>query len=299
MPTPFRIASTTASALTTAVTLLLVLFCGQVATAQSQTTETPTADKAAAAKPVEILDDPRAIDPATLMDPQLARPTTVAFDRVTMKEIYRWLQEEQQLSVSVDGTAMKEKGILSSELVTDRLDNQPLYLVLDRLKSLGIGWYEEGGDLFLTTVEAANHKMVTLSYNLGELLDAGFEGQRIVEAISSATGSTLIEQGDEDGAVVMLGDVVFVRQTQKVQREVRGLLAGLKKTGRRTLTLAPPQHTLLHEKLLQKISITLEEVPLIDAIAEIARVSGADIRANAAELKNAGVRDRSPISIEL
>ncbi len=157
MPTPFRIASTTASALTTAITISLVLVCGQVATAQPRTTETPTADNAAAAKPVEISNDPRALDPATLMDPQLARPTTVAFDRATMKEIYRWLQEEQQLSVSVDGTAMKEKGILSSELVTDKLDNEPLYLVLDRLKSLGIGWYEEGGDLFLTTVEAANH----------------------------------------------------------------------------------------------------------------------------------------------
>ena len=56
---------------------------------------------------------------------------------------------------------------------------------------------------------------------------------------------------------------------------------------------------LLHEKLLQKISITLEEVPLSEAIAEIVRVSGADIRANAVELKKAGVRDRSPISMEM
>ena len=285
--------------LTTALTLSLVWICTQVSTASPQASDPQKADEAAVAKLMEISDEPAALDPATLMDPRLAAPTTVEFDKVSLKELYRWLQEEQKLSVSVDATSMKEKGILSSELVTDKLANEPLYLLLDRLKSLGIGWYEEGGDLFLTTTDAANMKMMTVSYNLGELLDAGFEGERIVEAISSATGSTLIEQGDKDGAVVLLGDVVFVRQTQQVQREVRGLLAGLKKTGRRTLTMAPPQHALLREKLLQKISITLEEVPLSEAIAEIARVSGADIRANAAELKKAGVRDRSPISIEM
>ncbi len=298
-PMIFNVAPKTARILATALTLTFAWVCMRSATASPQASSIPTADEAAAAKPIEISDDPGALDPATLMAPRLAASTTVEFDKISMKELYRWLQEEQKLSVSVDATAMKEKGILSSELVTDRLNNEPLYLILDRLKSLGIGWYEEGGDLFLTTTEATGQKMMTVSYNLGELLDAGFEGERIVEAISSATGSTLIEQGDQDGAVVLLGDVVFVRQTQQVQREVRGLLAGLKKTGRRTLTMAPPQHALLREKLQQKISITLEEVPLSEAITEIARVSGADIRANSAELKKAGVRDRSPISIEM
>ena len=299
MPMTFSVASINAGTLTTALTLSLVWVCLQVATASPQATDPLPTDEAAVAKPIEISDEPGAIDPATLMDPRLAALTTVEFDKVSMKELYRWLQEEQKLSVSVDAAAMKDKGILSSEFVTDKLDNEPLYLILDRLKSLGIGWYEEGGDLFLTTTDAANQKMITVSYNLGELLDAGFEGDRVVEAISSATGSTLIEQGDEDGAVVLLGDVVFVRQIQQVQREVRGLLAGLKKTGGQTLTMAPPQHALLREKLVQKISITLEEVPLSEAIAEIARVSGADIRPNFAELKTAGVRDRSPISIEM
>ena len=248
---------------------------------------------------IEIADEPKSIDPATLMNPRLAAPTTIEFDGVSMKELYRWLQEEQKLSVSVDAAAMKEKGILSSELVTDKLNNEPLYLILDHLKSLGIGWYEEDGDLFLTTTDATRHTMTTVSYNLGELLDAGFEAERVLECISSATGSTLIENGDEDGSVVLLGDVVFVRQTQHVQQEVRGLLAGLEMPARRTLTLDPPQHAALREKLIQKFSLTLEEVPLSEAIEEIARVSDADIRLNAAELKRAGARDRSPVSIDM
>ena len=267
----------------------------------SQPPTDAAADAAADAPSVkiEIANEPKSIDPATLMNPRLAAPTTVAFDGVSLKELYRWLQEDQKLSVSIDAAAMKEKGILSSELVTDRLANEPLYLILDRLKSLGIGWYEADGDLFLTTVEASSHTMKTESYNLGELLDAGYESDRIVEVISSATGGTLIENGDEEGSVVLLGDVVFVRQTQRVQQEVRGVLAGLKQPARRTLTLDPPQHALLREKLVGKISLTLEEVPLSEAIAELAQVSGTDIRLNGAELKTAGVRDRSPVSINM
>ncbi len=248
---------------------------------------------------IEIAHEPKSIDPATLMNPRLAAPTTVEFDGVSMKELYRWLQEDQKLSVSVDAAAMKDKGILSSELVTDRLTNEPFHLILDRLKSLGIGWYEANGDLFLTTVEAASNTMKMDSYNLGDLLDAGYESDRIVEAISWATGSKLTSNGDEDGSVVLLGDVVFVRQTQHAQQEVRGLLAGMNKPARRTLTLDSPQHALLREKLIQKISLSLEEVPLSEAIAELARVSEADIRLNGAELKTAGVRDRSPVSIDM
>jgi hypothetical protein len=106
------------------------------------------------------------------MDAKLAAPMIVEFNGASMKELYRWLQDEQKLSLSIDAAAMKEKGILSSELVTEKLDNEPLYLLLDRLKSLGIGWHFEGGDLFLTTTDAANHQMSSVSYNLGELLDS-------------------------------------------------------------------------------------------------------------------------------
>ncbi len=297
MPVNRRTAGIGVRLLTIVAATWLQANIGDVANASPQAAVTPAAEVPAVL--IQISDEPRALDPATLMDPRLAAPTTVEFNGVSMKELYRWLQEDQKLSLSIDAAAMKEKGILSSELVTEKLNSEPLYLLLDRLQSLGIGWYSEGGDLFLTTTDAASHQMSTVSYNLGELLDAGFEGQRILEAITSATGSTSIEQGDDEGAVVLLGDVVFARQTQHVQREIRGLLAALKKTGRRTLIMDPPQHAALREKLLQRISVTLEEVPLNEAIQQIANAAGADIRINAAELKKAGVRDRAPISIEM
>lgn len=298
MPLNHRVARIVVRLSTAVVAALISWSRIEVATASPQQAVTPPAAEASAVL-IQISDEPRSLDPATLMDPKLAAPMTVEFNGASMKELYRWLQDEQKLSLSIDAAAMKEKGILSSELVTEKLNNEPLYLLLDRLKSLGIGWHSEGGDLFLTTTDAANHQMSTVSYNLGELLDSGFKGEQILEAITSATGSTSIEDGDEEGAVVLLGDVVFARQTQYVQREIRGLLAALKKSGHRTLIMDPPQHAVLREKMLQRISVTLEEIPLSEAIQQIANTAGADIRINAAELKKAGVRDRAPISIDM
>ena len=248
---------------------------------------------------IEIREEPKSVDPVTLVNERLAQKVTVDFSGSSMKELYRWLQVEQKLSVAVDSAEMKTAGILPSERYTEMLSDEPLYLLLDRLKSFGIGWYQEGDDLFLTTTTIADSHLTTVSYNLGELLDAGFDGDAIVEAISSATGGDWVASGAEDGAVVLLGDVVFVRQTEAIQREVRGLLAGLKTPARRTLTLDQPQHAELRQKLSEKISITLEEVPLVDAIAQVAQAADADIRLSGVELRAANVRDRVPVTIEL
>lgn len=82
MPMTFSVASINAGTLTTALTLSLVWVCLQVATASPQATDPLPTEEVAVAKQVEILDEPRAIDPATLREPRLAAPTTVGFDKV-------------------------------------------------------------------------------------------------------------------------------------------------------------------------------------------------------------------------
>lgn len=161
-PMIFNVVPGTARIPATALTLTLAWVCMRSAMASPQASDIPTAEEATVVQPIEISDVPSAIDPATLMNPRLAASTTVEFDKVSMKELYRWLQEEQKLSVSVDATAMKEKGILSSELVTDSLDNEPLYLILDRLKSTS--------DLLDTHGRAAVTSKGTAGQNSGHVM---------------------------------------------------------------------------------------------------------------------------------
>ena len=67
--------------------------------------------------------------------------------------------------------------------------------------------------------------------------------------IESTLSPASWENAGGPGVVSFLGDVIFIRQTDNVQREVRGLLAALREHGRRTFSLDPPQHALLRQKL--------------------------------------------------
>lgn len=172
------------------------------------------ADATAAAVPpaaaIVIADEPKTVDPATLVPAPLAAEVTVKFQETSLKDVVKWLQEEQTIGVLLDSKALSEARIQLSEPVTDHLPAEPLYLLLDRLKSIGLAWYVQKGMLHLTTTAAAKEHRVTLPYNLGDLLDAGYESDALTQTIQSGTGGPWKSGEGDGGGIVLLGDVAFV-----------------------------------------------------------------------------------------
>ena len=231
-----------------------------------QESNSPPSDK------IQIAVEPVSIDPATIVEERFAQKATVNFEGRTLKDLFRWLQNDQKLSISINTEELKQAGILSSDKLQDSLNDEPLYLLLDRLSNIGIGWYLSGDDLCLTSLEHSRRQYDTRFYNLAELLDAGFEVNALLEMITASVGGNWIIMGDEDGDLVLLGDVIFVRQTEPVQRELKALLQAIKTPARRTLTLDAPQHAAIRNLLAQKFSLTLDEVLLSDAVDELAKI---------------------------
>ncbi|MBL8809804.1 MAG: hypothetical protein JNM43_06465 [Planctomycetaceae bacterium] len=258
-----------------------------------QESSSPPPDK------LQIAVEPESIDPATIVLERLAQKATVNFEGRTLKDLFRWLQNDQKLSVSINTEELKQAGILSSDKLRDSLNDEPLYLLLDRLSNIGVGWYLSGEDLCLTSLEHSSRQYNTRFYNLGELFDAGFEAHVLLEMITASVGGNWMIMGDEDGDLVLLGDVIFVRQTEPVQRELKALLQAIKTPARRTLTLDAPQHTAIRSLMAQKFSLTLDEVLLSDAVDELAKISGTKIQLNLADLKKHGTSVRTPVSAEL
>jgi hypothetical protein len=93
--------------------------------------------------------------------------------------------------------------------------------------------------------------------------------------------------------------VAFVRQTEGQHREVAGLLAALRKHARRTFSLDAPQHAVLRAKLEQNVTFAFQETPLDAVVRELAQQTMADLRLDLDALRLAGVRDRTPITLEL
>lgn len=252
--------------------------------------------------PPKVPDAPRTIDPATLVPDVLAEKVTVKFDDSSLGELAQWLEDDRKIVTVFDGKALGAAGIPLGEPVTDRLDDAPLYLMLNRLSTLGLSWYMEDNILRITTESAAKSRLVTDSYNITDLLDAGFKPDRLSETILLTTSG---KWSDEDqpvaggGSLRWLGDVLFVWQTDAVHREIRGLLQALRKYGRRTFIYDPPQHEILRQKLNENVSVDFHETPLVQAIADLAAKSGADIRLDLAALRLRRIRDREPVTLTL
>lgn len=262
---------------------------------------TPAADPAETkpAAPVEIPDEPKTVDPAGFLPEKLAAPVTAQFPDSSLAEIVKWLREEQQLAVLLDERALSEAGLLVSEPLVERLDNAPLYLLLNRLRAIGLAWFVEDDVVQITTEKAAEEHMLTRPYNVGDLIDAGFDTDSIMDTILSATEGPWLDIDGVGGTNEVLGDVMFVRQSDAMHHEVGGLLSALRRHGRRTFTLDPPQHETLRQKLEQNVSVAFRDMPLLAAVEELARQVEADIRLDLQSLQDIGIRDRQPVSLTL
>ncbi len=249
---------------------------------------------------IEIPDEPKTIDPATLVPPALSANVTVSFEEKPIRDIAKWLQEKQQINVLIDYPALADAGILAGEPITDLSDDAPLYLLLNRLESMNsLVWYFEDETLFITSRATADEHLTTNPYNLGDLFDNGYKSQAILGAIRSTTGLKWEDDDGEGGATVLLGDVLFVRQTDSGHQQVAGLLAAIRHHGRQTFAVDPPQHDILRQKLNEPLSIEFDEIPLNQSINELVGQVEVDIRLDVGALHDAGISERSPVSLKM
>ena len=252
----------------------------------------------APSKLIEISNEPKSVDPVKFLPAEVTAQLTVTFLNQSLRDVFRWIRTERSLDVLVDQRALAAEEILIGELITERLNDAPLYLLLDRLRPMGIDWYFEDKAIHITTRTEADKRMTTIPYNLGDLLDAGYKPDPLLHTIMLTSNGHWSNHDGDGGAAVFLGDVLFVRQTQASHLEISGLLSALRQHGRRTFILEPPQHELLRQKLNQPISVDFDEIPLNTAVEHLSELSGIDLRIDSNALSQEEIPDRLPISVK-
>ncbi len=253
----------------------------------------------AAPKLPEIADEPKAVDPATLMPAKLAEPATVDLSDSSLRELAEWLQNERKIAVLLGERALRDVGESADMPISERLNNAPLYFLLNRLHSFGLAWYFQDDVLHITTPEEAETGMTTTPYAVGDLLDAGYDMNDLELVFQGAIAPETWDDVGGSGALSFLGDVMFVRQTDAIQREVQGLLAALRKHGRRTYTFDPPQHQELRQKLGATVTVDFRNTPLKTAVEQLADQAKIDIRLDVRALDDVGIRERQPVTLKL
>lgn len=247
-----------------------------------------------------ITEGPATIDPVALLPKILAAPASVAFDGESLLEMASWFEKQHNLKMVFDRSALDELRIPLGEPVYDQLDNEPVYLLLNRLSMLDLAWYYDDGLIRVTTQEEAETLQRTVPYTLGDLLDEGFQRDAIYDSIiSTIDAETWAENGGGEAELQWLGDVLFVRQTDETQRRVAGFFAALREYGRQTFILDPPKHIKLRDQLNQPVTIQLNQTPLVVAIEKLATVAEIDIRLDKNGIEELGIRAREPITVDL
>src|SRR5262249_39181345 len=129
--------------------------------------------------------------------------------------------------------------------------------------------------------------------------DAGFDPQRLIQTIVTTTPGPWEKAQKTGNDIVLLGDVLFVRQSGQAHREVAGLLAALRKPARRTFTLDAPQHAALRLKLQTNVTVDFHDTPLSDAVSKLSTQADVGIRLDKSALRKRNLRERTPVSLKL
>ncbi len=245
---------------------------------------------------ITIADEPRYIDPITLVPMALRTKVTHSFHEVPLNEVAVWIQSETGLNVVLDERALDEDGVLASESVNESLSDVPLYQFLDRLERIGVGWsFDEGVITLLPPLTSLRN----VQYNIGDLLDLEFKPEMLISALKSTVSQDTWEEMGGSGTAVLLGDVLFVRQVPRTHRRVVGFLESLRHPARRTWIDEPQEHAEVVSKLNTESSVQFKGTSLAQAVQSLADQHKLNIRLDRVALRKARISERLAISIDI
>lgn len=244
-----------------------------------------------------VANQPRAIDPTQLLAEKFAIKVTKTFEETSLSEVAAWVQEQTGYNVILDERKLETEGILASEPVTDSVVDMPIYLLLDRLARIGVQWRVMHGVIYLEPVLGS--EIYAEQYNVGDLLDKGYKPDKLILAICDSIAPDSWRSAGGLGDVVLLGDVMFVRQVSRIHRKLSGFLMALKSPARRVMIDEPEQHTAIHESLNKSTSVKFRGETLISVVQSLSKQENVDIRLDRATLKEAKFSERVPVTLEL
>lgn len=254
-----------------------------------QSTTTPSA-------PVQIGDQPTSIDPHIIFHPKLSLRVTKEFSETPLTTVASWLSEQTGFTVIIDELSLQGNQVLTSDPITDRLDDTPIYQLLDRLANLGIGWKLEGEVLYLRAIQ--NDELAySEQYNIGDLLDNGYNGDELQYLASELRH--LEKENDDETAVDLLGDMLFVRNRKVTHRRIGCLFQALRQPSRRVLVDDPQEHQRIREALNTPISVRFQGEPLISTTKTLSQLSNIDIRVDEIALTKHKISIRVPVILEI
>ena len=215
------------------------------------------------------------------------------------------IEQMTGMQVRVDEQAMTDCGIdFGDDIVIPLwLEGETVAFVATLLsRQIGGGyefvWYVEEGLLTLTTLEKANETYVTRQYPIGDLLSQDCDSETIIFLLEESTSGPWDADEPGTGTISEVGNVLFVRQTHRVQQEVAEILAGLRRQDSVVLTNCSAEDLRLRRLLEEKrISFDFPDNTLQEVVDWLQQETGVMIRLDLQALTDAGLDNEARLSV--
>lgn len=243
------------------------------------------------------------IDPTEFVPEPMARPVDLDAVETPLDEVLHQVAGQIDVPVLLDVQALVDQGLTLDTPVTARAEQESAILVLDRiLERVGgvpLAWFLEDDILQITTKEIADETLLTIPYDVTDLLRHGYSRESLVEALQNQTAGPWFDLDGIGGTISEFGDLLTIRQTHAIHREVATLLEALRNRGLERRMISRESDRRMAELLSCTLAVEYIETPLEDVIADINERCGATIRLDPHSLGDQGIALDHPVTITL
>ena len=213
------------------------------------------------------------------------------------------IEQMTGMQVVVDEQALTDSGI---DLPNDRII--PLWLkgetvtYLETLLTRQLGgtpltWFVQDGVVTLTTEEQANQTYVTRQYPIGDLLSEERGSDVMIALLEQSTRGPWDADEPGTGTLSVVGNLLYVRQTHRMQPAVAEILAGLRRKDPVVLTNCSEEDLRLRRVLDEKlISFDFPDNTLKEVADFLTQLTGAKFRLDQQGLTDAGLDEDTRVN---
>ena len=221
---------------------------------------------------------PQTVDRAAFVPEPLTKPNGEEGLLTTIAELPTLLRESG-VTVIIDEPRLNDESIQTDQRSWLLGSGEPLYLVLDRALAVdGLDWFWDRGVLHISTLDHCTNRLSTRQHVVRDLLQM-MSGDELIDVIQASAGhedlSPWLDHHGTGGTLVLVDDVLSVRQTRRGHLEVEALLAGLADPQAELWLGEPQTHVELRAALDDvELPLTLSDESLASAIARLQSETG-------------------------